>query len=81
MFPTIFALSIRNLGSYTKLGSALLVMSIIGGAIIPAVMGYISDISSIERAFVVPLISYACVFYFAIQGYKPAAATISGDAH
>ena len=81
MFPTIFALSIRNLGSYTKLGSALLVMSIIGGAIIPAVMGYISDISSIERAFVVPLISYACVFYFAIQGYKPAAATTSGGGH
>src|SRR6266850_2047701 len=39
MFPTVFALGVKNLGIYTKLGSALLVMSIIGGAIVPAVMG------------------------------------------
>jgi FHS family L-fucose permease-like MFS transporter len=73
MFPTIFALSVKNLGVYTKLGSALLVMSIIGGAIVPAVMGYISDVSSIQKAFLVPLISYAYVLYFAFRGYKPAA--------
>jgi MFS transporter, FHS family, L-fucose permease len=75
MFPTIFALSVKNLGIYTKIGSALLVMSIIGGAILPAVMGYLSDASSIQKAFVVPLICYAYVFYFAIRGYKPAAPT------
>jgi len=72
MFPTIFALSVKNLGIYTKLGSALLVMSIIGGAILPAVMGYLSDASSIQKAFVVPLICYAYVLYFAVWGYKPA---------
>ncbi len=72
MFPTIFALGVKNLGVYTKLGSALLVMSIIGGAIVPAVMGYISDASSIQKAFVVPLICYAYVLYFAVRGYKPA---------
>jgi FHS family L-fucose permease-like MFS transporter len=71
MFPTIFALSVKNLGIYTKLGSALLVMSIIGGAIVPAVMGYISDASSIQKAFVVPLICYSYVLYFAVRGYKP----------
>jgi MFS transporter, FHS family, L-fucose permease len=71
MFPTIFALSIKNLGAYTKLGSSLLVMSIIGGAIVPAIMGYISDVSSIQTAFVVPLICYAYVLYFAARGYKP----------
>jgi FHS family L-fucose permease-like MFS transporter len=71
MFPTIFALSIKNLGAYTKLGSSLLVMSIIGGAIVPAVMGYISDIRSIQTAFVVPLICYAYVLYFAARGYRP----------
>jgi len=75
MFPTIFALSVKNLGIYTKLGSALLVMSIIGGAIVPAVMGYISDISSIQKAFVVPLICYSYVLYFAVRGYKPAGPT------
>src|SRR6266849_8267672 len=78
MFPTIFALGVKNLGGYTKLGSALLVMSIIGGAIVPAVMGYISDASSIQKAFVVPLICYAYVLYFALRGYKPAAATTPG---
>jgi len=75
MFPTIFALSVKNLGIYTKLGSALLVMSIIGGAIVPAVMGYISDASSIQKAFVVPLICYSYVLYFAVRGYKPAKLT------
>jgi FHS family L-fucose permease-like MFS transporter len=71
MFPTIFALSIKNLGVYTKLGSSLLVMSIIGGAIVPAVMGYISDRSSIQAAFSVPLVCYAIVIYFSFSGYKP----------
>jgi MFS transporter, FHS family, L-fucose permease len=74
MFPTIFALSLKGLGSYTKLGSSLLVMSIIGGAIGPAIMGYISDLSSIRVAFAVPLICYAYVFYFAAWGYRPAGA-------
>jgi MFS transporter, FHS family, L-fucose permease len=76
MFPTIFALSVKNLGVYTKLGSALLVMSIIGGAIVPAVMGYISDASSIQKAFLVPLICYAYVIYFGMKGYKPAVAVM-----
>lgn len=71
MFPTIFALSIKNLGPYTKLGSSLLVMSIIGGALFPLLMGYISDLSNIQRAFVVPLACYAYVLYFAARGYKP----------
>ena len=71
MFPTIFALSLKNLGSYTKLGSSLLVMSIIGGAIVPAVMGRISDAWNIQRAFVVPLICHGYVFYFAMRGYRP----------
>jgi FHS family L-fucose permease-like MFS transporter len=75
MFPTIFALSIKNLGVYTKLGSSLLVMSIIGGAIVPAIMGYISDRSSIQAAFAVPLFCYAVVIYFSFRGYKPALAT------
>jgi MFS transporter, FHS family, L-fucose permease len=71
MFPTIFALSIKHLGSYTKLGSSLLVMSIIGGALFPALMGYISDASSIRYAFLVPFICHIYVLYFAITGYRP----------
>jgi FHS family L-fucose permease-like MFS transporter len=77
MFPTIFALSLKNLGPYTKLGSSLLVMSIIGGAVIPAIMGRISDASNIQYAFIVPLICHAYVFYFAISGYQP---SLAGEA-
>jgi MFS transporter, FHS family, L-fucose permease len=71
MFPTIFALSIKNLGPYTKLGSSLLVASIIGGAVFPAFMGLISDHSNIRTAFIVPLICQIYIAYFAIGGYKP----------
>jgi FHS family L-fucose permease-like MFS transporter len=71
MFPTIFALSLKNLGPYTKLGSSLLVMSIIGGAVCPAIMGRISDVWNIQLAFVVPLVCHAYVFYFAMRGYRP----------
>lgn len=71
MFPTIFALSIKQLGRYTKLGSSLLVASIIGGAICPAIMGFISDRSNIRVAFFVPLVCQAYVLYFAMKGYRP----------
>src|SRR5262249_61868499 len=73
MFPTIFALSLKNLGPLTKRGSSLLVMSIIGGGIIPPIMGRISDLSNIQFAFIVPLICYVYVLYFALLGYKPKA--------
>jgi FHS family L-fucose permease-like MFS transporter len=69
MFPTIFALSLEGLGRHTKLGASLLVMSIVGGAILPAVMGRISDLSSIQTAFAAPLVCYAYVLYFAMRGH------------
>jgi MFS transporter, FHS family, L-fucose permease len=72
MFPTIFALSIKNLGPLTKTGSSLLVMAIIGGAVFPALMGYISDAMNIQRAFVIPLLAYVYIFYFATRGYRVA---------
>lgn len=73
MFPTIFSLSIKNLGSLTKRGSSLLVMAILGGAFFPAIMGRISDASSIQKAFIVPLLCYLFIFYFGLFGYKPVA--------
>jgi MFS transporter, FHS family, L-fucose permease len=68
MFPTIFALSIKNLGALTKRGSSLLVMAIIGGAVFPALMGKISDAASIQRAFLVPAVCYVVILYFAVDG-------------
>jgi FHS family L-fucose permease-like MFS transporter len=70
MFPTIFALSIKGLGPLTKTGSSLLVMAIIGGAVFPALMGYISDTASIQRAFIVPLACYVYILYYAASGYR-----------
>ena len=80
MFPTIFALSIKQLGPYTKLGSSLLVASIIGGGIFPVIMGFISDHSSIRQAFVVPLVCQVYVLYFAIRGYVPRIVPALSDA-
>ncbi len=71
MFPTIFALGIKGLGPYTKLGSSLLVMAIIGGAVFPALMGYVSDLTSIRTAFAVPLFCYLYIWYFAAKGSRP----------
>jgi FHS family L-fucose permease-like MFS transporter len=70
-FPTIFALSLKHLGPYTKLGSSLLVMAIIGGAFFPAIMGYVSDVSNIRYAFLVPFLCHLYVLYFAARGYRP----------
>jgi len=50
----------------------LLVMAIIGGAVFPALMGRISDATSIQQAFAVPLLCYLYILYFAVAGYKPA---------
>ncbi len=65
MFPTIFALGIRGLGDYTKLGSSLIVMSIVGGAIAPTYMGHIADVHSMRVGMVVPLVCFA---FIAIYG-------------
>ncbi len=69
MFPTIFALSIKNLGEDTKIGSSLVIMAIIGGALFPLAMGYLA-VNNIQKAFFVPFICFIVVFLFAIWGYK-----------
>ncbi|MHB8285234.1 MAG: L-fucose:H+ symporter permease [Caulobacteraceae bacterium] len=68
MYPTIFAGAIAGLGALTKLGSSFLVMAIVGGAVLPAVMGRISDMSSINTAMVVPALAFALVATFAVSG-------------
>ena len=80
MFPTIFALGIKNLGPFTKRGSSLLVMAIVGAAVAPPIMGKISDLSNIQRAFFVPLLCYAYILYFAVRGYKPSPALAMHEA-
>ncbi|MDR3528001.1 MAG: L-fucose:H+ symporter permease [Rhizomicrobium sp.] len=66
MFPTIFAGAIRDLGPLTKNGSSFLVMAIIGGASAPPLMGYISGLSSMRYAMLVPCACFAVIFAFAL---------------
>lgn len=70
MFPTIFALSIRGLGSKTKVGSSLVIMAIVGGAVFPVIMGQVSDQTSIQTAYIVPALCFFVVFYFALRNYE-----------
>ena len=71
MFPTIFALGIKELGEETKMASSLLVMSIVGGALAPLVMGLISDYTgSMQKAYIIPLLCFIAVAWFGWKGYK-----------
>lgn len=70
MFPTIFALGIKGLGPLTKKASSLLVMSIVGGAIFPMLMGRIADVSNMALGFIVPLLCFSFIVYFGMRGYK-----------
>ena len=71
MFPTIFSLGIKEVGADTKMASSLIVMSIVGGAFLPPVLGIISDATgSIQNGYIVPLICFVVVFLFATKGHK-----------
>jgi FHS family L-fucose permease-like MFS transporter len=69
-FPTIFALGIQGLGALTKTASSFIVMSIVGGAILPLVLGRVSDHSSIRIAFIVPGLCFVVVAWFAFYAYR-----------
>jgi MFS transporter, FHS family, L-fucose permease len=61
MFPTIFALGIHGLGAQAKKASGFIVMAIVGGAILPKLMGHVGDLYGMSRAFVVPLGCFALI--------------------
>jgi len=65
MFPTIFGLAVRGLGKDTKIGGSGLIMAILGGALLTAAQGKVSDITgSINLAFLVPLICFMFIVYY-----------------
>ena len=66
MFPTIFALAIRETGAATKQASSYLIMSIVGGAIAPLIMGVIADNVSMELGFIVPLVCFVVILGYAV---------------
>jgi len=67
MFPTIFALGIYGLGVQAKKASGYIVMAIIGGAIMPKLMGYLGDVYNMSVSFIMPL---CCFVFIAIYGYS-----------
>jgi FHS family L-fucose permease-like MFS transporter len=71
MFPTIFSLGVAELGSLTGNGSGLLNMAIVGGAILPVIQGTIADHVGLHHAFVLPVICYLYILYYALSGSKP----------
>lgn len=74
LYPTIFSMGVRGLGKKSQMAASLMVTMFVGGAILPLVMGYLSDITSISTAFIVPAICYALICWCAVTqdltGYK-----------
>ena len=70
MFPTIFALGVKGLGDYTKLGSSFIIMAIVGGAILPPVMGYMADEIGIQQSFILPCFCFLVVLWYGLKGYN-----------
>ena len=70
MFPTIFALGIFGLGSRAKKASAFIVMAIMGGAILPKLMGYVADRTDISRGFIVPMVCFGIVAFYGLSWSK-----------
>ncbi len=65
MWPSIFALAIAGLGKYSSQGAAFLIMMILGGSIIPPVQGILADKSGIHLSYIVPVIGFAYLAFFA----------------
>jgi FHS family L-fucose permease-like MFS transporter len=68
MFPTIFALGIKDLGPKTKKASSFIVMSIVGGAVFPPVMGLIADKYNMSVGFFAPIPFFVFILYYALKG-------------
>ncbi|MDR2859189.1 MAG: hypothetical protein LBV64_02190, partial [Mediterranea sp.] len=70
----IFASGVKGLGPNTKLGASILIMSLIGGAILTPIMGFIADSSwakAVAPALLIPIVSYCVIAYFAFIGSRP----------
>jgi FHS family L-fucose permease-like MFS transporter len=77
MFPNIFTLGIHGLGHRTSMGSSLLIMAIVGGAIVPVIMGYGADTIGVHRSFIIPALCYLYIVYYGLSGWKPVPSQIA----
>ncbi|MFP5393825.1 MAG: L-fucose:H+ symporter permease [Gammaproteobacteria bacterium] len=81
MFPTIFSVGIRGAGPHTEMGSSLIIMAIVGGALLPLAFGYVSDVTgNVQFGYAVPLLCFLVIAWFAraeLADSRQAAATHS----
>jgi FHS family L-fucose permease-like MFS transporter len=70
MFPTIFALGVKGLGDFTKLGSSFIIMAIVGGAILPPVMGYMAITVGMQQSFILPCLCFLVIVWYGWKGYN-----------
>ena len=78
MFPTIYGLAVRGLGDDTKIGGSGPIMAILGGAVLAAVQGQVSDATgSIHAAYWVPLVCFVIIAYYGAVGCRQSAGTQS----
>jgi FHS family L-fucose permease-like MFS transporter len=68
MFPTIFTLAVKGLGAMTSKGSGLVCQGIVGGALIPLIQGAAADAVGIQLSFVVPMLCYVYIGWYALRG-------------
>ena len=71
MFPNIFALGIAGLGPMTSKGSGLIMTAVVGGAVVPALIGWVADKAGIQHSFVIPALCYLFIAYYGVSGHKP----------
>jgi FHS family L-fucose permease-like MFS transporter len=71
MFPNIFALGIAGLGPMTSKGSGVIMTAVVGGAIVPLLLGAAADKMGIQHAFIIPIFCYLFIAYYGLWGSKP----------
>lgn len=76
MFPTIFSLAIDKLKDATSHGAGVLCLAIVGGAIVPLLQGVLADLIGLQTSFILPIICYFFIVYYAISGFAPVASEI-----
>lgn len=69
MFPTIFALGLADMGSYTKKASSYIIVGVSGGAFAPMLMGYLGE-ENMAVGFIIPLACFAYILFFGLKGFK-----------
>ena len=71
MFPNIFALGIAGLGPMTSKGSGLIMTAVVGGAVVPYLIGHAADVIGIQHALIIPAICYLYIAFYGFVGSKP----------